>query len=192
VACLLRQTNSRADKWWARTRTGVEGRRPCHFWVVCPAAETLEWDFDFAGSGIACWGEGEGGSSALAGLSWTWRATAGGARSEEVSVRSEERGVVEHTQGPDRLDRQTDRQTDRQAAAAARAGSGASPRRDWLEWAAGGAGSLRVVGWIWAAGDFVQAWQTSVVSSHNLLPQEPGARSQQPAARTTPEKWAPK
>jgi hypothetical protein len=94
--------------------------------------------------------------------------------------------VVEHTQGPDRLDRQTDRQTDRQAAAAARAGSGASPRRDWLEWAAGGAGLLRVVGWMWPAGDFVQAWQTSVVSSHNLLPQEPEARSQDHSRKMGP------
>lgn len=83
---------------------------------------------------------------------------------------------MEHTQagrtvvdrlGSGQTDRQT-RQTDRLQQHCAQAVVERAPRRDWLEWVAGGAVSLRVVGWMWPAGDFVQAWQTSVVSSHNL------------------------
>jgi hypothetical protein len=98
----------------------VEGRRPCHFWVVCLAAETL-------GVGLCgqrdCLLGGEGGSSALPGCPGP---SEGGreereARSEEVRIvrieergsRSEDRGAVEHT-GRTVVDRLGSGQTDRQ------------------------------------------------------------------------------
>jgi hypothetical protein len=86
---------------------------------------------------------------------------------------------VEHTQTGRIVDR-LDRQVAACSSTARRQWSGPRGEIGWIGLLV--AGSLRVVGWRWPAGDFVQAWQASVVSSHNLLAS---------GARTTPPKNGP-
>ncbi|PMD51438.1 uncharacterized protein K444DRAFT_636737 [Hyaloscypha bicolor E] len=156
--------------------------------LMCPAAETSlrlraaglpagkggrgsswdEWDWGVPPLRLAC---------LLAWLVLNWRATPGGASSEERGARIEQRGA--HTDWTDSgRAGQTGCSLQQHSAQAVER----PPRRDWLDWAVGG--RLAARGWLEVA---CWRFRAGLAGERRQLPQPPCLRSQD----HPPEKWAP-
>jgi hypothetical protein len=146
----------------------VCGQRDCLLGRGGGGRAGMGWDWGVPPLRLAC---------LLAWLVLNWRATPGGASSEERGARIEQRGA--HTDWTDSGQAgQTGCSLQQHSAQAVER----PPRRDWLDWAVGG--RLAARGWL-----DVACWRfrAGLAGERRQLPQPPCLRSQD----HPPEKWAP-